>query len=147
MSDSDILTRLRDIPRGIGGYYYNIIQTSCEEIELLRKSLREIKEGFEGCCPACELVGEMNKTLRAERDEARRRVCEMSLELGKVYRRVGGTTVEVTTAEGVADMMQWDCYNHEYRRRQKALDEIARISEQLGVDSPPKPKDFLQDRG
>ena len=91
----DILTRLR---------------ASCEEIELLRKRLREIKEGFEGCCPACELVGEMNKTLRAERDEARRSVCEMSLELGKVYRRVGGKTVEVTTAEGVADMMQWDCF-------------------------------------
>ena len=123
------------------------LQAIIEEQKAEIKRLREIKEGFEGCCPACELVGEMNKTLRAERDEARRRVCEMSLELGKVYRRVGGKTVEVTTAEGVADMMQWDCYNHEYRRRQKALDEIARISEQLGLDLPPKQKDFLQDLG
>ena len=118
-----------------------------EEIELLQRRLREIKEGFEGCCTACEPVGEMNKRLREERDEARRRVCEMSLDLGKVYRRVGGKTVEVTTAEGVADMMRWDCYNHEYRRRQKALDEIARISEQLGLGLPPKQKDFLQDLG
>ena len=48
--------------------------------------------------------------LRTERDEARRSVCEMSIQLGGVFRRVGGKTVEVTTAEGCAEIMRWDCF-------------------------------------
>ena len=48
--------------------------------------------------------------LRRERDEARRSVCEMSIQLGGVYRRVGGKTVEVTTPEGCAEIMRWDCF-------------------------------------
>ena len=51
--------------------------------------------------------------LRAERDEARRSVCEMSIQLGGVYRRVGGKTVEVTTPEGCAEIMRWDCFGKE----------------------------------
>lgn len=48
--------------------------------------------------------------LRVERDEARRSVCKMSIQLGGVYRRVGGKTVEVTTPEGCAEIMRWDCF-------------------------------------
>ena len=48
--------------------------------------------------------------LRQERDEARRSVCEMCVELGGVFRRVNGKTVEVTTAEGCAEIMRWDCF-------------------------------------
>ena len=48
--------------------------------------------------------------LRAERDEARRSVCELSIQLGGVYRRIGGKIVEVTTAEGCAEIMRWDCF-------------------------------------
>lgn len=48
--------------------------------------------------------------LRAERNEARRSVCELSIELGGVFRRVGGKTVEVTTPEGCAEIMRWDCF-------------------------------------
>lgn len=55
------------------------------------------------------LVAEI-ETVRAERDEARRSVCEKSIQLGGVYRRVGGKTVEVTTAEGCAEIMCWDCF-------------------------------------
>jgi hypothetical protein len=51
--------------------------------------------------------------LRAERDEARRSVCEMSIQLGGVYRRIGGKTVEVTTPEGCAEIMRWDCFKEE----------------------------------
>ena len=53
------------------------------------------------------------KQLRKERDEARQSVCKMSIHIGGVFRRVGGKTVEVTTAEGVADMMGWDCFKEE----------------------------------
>jgi regulator of replication initiation timing len=42
------------------------------ENEALRQQVENIKNGFEGCCYACEPVGEMNKKLLAERDEARR---------------------------------------------------------------------------
>ena len=124
------------------------------ENNLLVQKCRELQERIDALKHEVEAKEKINSTLtgafdalRRERDEARRRVCEMSLELGKVFRRVGGKTVEVTTAEGVADMMKWDCFNHEYKRRQRALDEVARISEQLGLDLPPKPKDFLQDLG
>ena len=48
------------------------------ENQALRLRIEELKNGFEGCCMACESVGEMNKKLRAERDEARREVCELS---------------------------------------------------------------------
>lgn len=48
--------------------------------------------------------------LRAERDEARRSVCEMSIQLGGVYRRIGGKVVEVTTPDGCAEIMRWDCF-------------------------------------
>ena len=56
-----------------------------------------------------ELVKVIN-TLRSERDAARRSVCEMSIQLGGVYRRVGGKTVEVTTPEDCAEIMRWDCF-------------------------------------
>ena len=46
------------------------------ENEALRQQIEDLKNGFEGCCPACEPVGEMNKKLRDERDEARRIACE-----------------------------------------------------------------------
>jgi starvation-inducible outer membrane lipoprotein len=58
----------------------------------------------------CTTAADEIERLRAERDEARRSVCEMSIQLGGVYRRVGGKTVEVTTPEGCAEIMRWDCF-------------------------------------
>ena len=43
-----------------------------KERDELRQQVENIKNGFEGSCYACEPVGEMNKKLREERDEARR---------------------------------------------------------------------------
>ena len=45
------------------------------ENEALRQQIEDLKNGFEGSCMTCEIVGEMNKQLRAERDEARWEVC------------------------------------------------------------------------
>ena len=60
------------------------IQGTCAENSQLRKERDElrqqvenIKNGFEGGCYLCEVVGEMNKRLQKERDEARREVCEL----------------------------------------------------------------------
>ena len=51
--------------------------------------------------------------LRDERNSAQRRVCELSLQCGRIYRRIGRENVEVTTPEGVAEMMGWKCYDEE----------------------------------
>jgi hypothetical protein len=80
MTDPDIVTRLRESD---GGYFMRSMFTEAAD-EIVR--------------------------LRAERDEARRSVCEMSIQLGGVYRRIGGKTVEVTTPEGCAEIMRWDCF-------------------------------------
>jgi len=48
------------------------LKTALAERDELRQQVETIKNGFEGCCYACEPVGEMNKKLLAERDEARR---------------------------------------------------------------------------
>jgi hypothetical protein len=83
MTDPDILIRLRESD---GGHFMRSMFTdAANEIE----------------------------RLRAERDAARRSVCEMSIQLGGVYRRVGGKTVEVTTPEGCAEIMRWDCFKED----------------------------------
>lgn len=53
------------------------------------------------------------RRLRDERNSAQRRVCELSLQCGRIYRRIGRENVEVTTPEGVAEMMGWECYDEE----------------------------------
>jgi hypothetical protein len=48
--------------------------------------------------------------LRAERDEARRRVCDDAIRNGRVYRRAGSYNVRCQTPQEVAEMMGWDCF-------------------------------------
>ena len=38
----DIVPKLRDVPKGIGGYYYNLIQKSADEIERLQRELGQV---------------------------------------------------------------------------------------------------------
>ena len=76
-----------------------------KELETLHQRIKDIKEGFEGCCNACEPVGEMNKQLREERDEARRMWCEAapvgnSLSVDDMDRR----------ARTEAKRRGWDCF-------------------------------------
>ena len=92
-----------------------------QEVVRLNNVIKDIKEGFEGCCNACEPVGEMNKKLqeeretyfmaqdellaqtielRSERDEARREVCDL-----KTF-----NCDNVITAYRYADRRNWDCY-------------------------------------
>ena len=51
-----------------------------------------------------------NASLTAERDKARRRVCEDAIRHGGVYRRVGRETVRCETPQEVAEIMEWDCF-------------------------------------
>ena len=98
-----------------------MIKTLREDVVHLAYELNEIKEGFEGCCNACEPVGLMNKKLqeeretyftahdellaqtielRSERDEARREVCDL-----KTF-----NFDNTISAYRYADLRKWDCY-------------------------------------
>jgi len=98
-----------------------MIKTLREDIVHLAYELNEIKEGFEGCCNACEPVGLMNKKLqeeretyftahdellaqiielRSERDDARREVCDL-----KTF-----NFDNTISAYRYADLRKWDCY-------------------------------------
>ena len=57
-----------DVLRDIGEAY--------EYINDLQRRIQMLRDGFEGSCTACEPVGDMNKKLREERDEARREILE-----------------------------------------------------------------------
>ena len=87
------------------------IQGTCAENSQLRKERDElrqqvenIKNGFEGGCYLCEVVGEMNKRLQKERDEARRMYCFMVENNARQYG---------ASAQSVAKQAGWDCYKEE----------------------------------
>lgn len=113
MSD-DIVSRLRLWCNWHDAGYYkdirNEILQAVDEIERLRAEVERLRAG--GCSrgqTTTQFCAEAEQ-LRSERDEARRRVCTDSLQLGQVYRRVGGQSVRVTTPEAVAEMMGWRCF-------------------------------------
>jgi hypothetical protein len=72
------------------------------ENQALRLRIEELKNGFEGSCMACEPVGEMNKKLRDERDEARRELCRRQ-------RR----SVVFDDALAEANRRGWDCFKED----------------------------------
>jgi hypothetical protein len=72
-----------------------------KKAEDLEKKIAAIKEGFEGCCNACEPVGEMNRQLREERDLARREVCRWEAN------HLSKTVTEC------ARLNEWDCFKTE----------------------------------
>jgi len=86
------------------------IQGTCAENAKLRKERDElrqqvetIKNGFEGGCYLCEVVGEMNKKLLKERDEARREICKLS------SRDSGELDLYASNKE--AKRRDWDCFD------------------------------------
>jgi hypothetical protein len=105
---NDIVARIRlyanaSIDGGWANVFRSDLNIAADEIERLREALRIEQEEFAACCID-------RKETQRERDEARRSVCKMSIQLGGVFRRVGGKTVEVTTPEGCAEIMRWDCF-------------------------------------
>lgn len=86
------------------------ISTMMDEIEAWRQSSQKADRHIAELRGMLDIANEMAEHYARERDEARRSVCEMSIQLGGVFRRVGGKVVEVTTAEGCAEIMRWDCY-------------------------------------
>lgn len=92
------------------------------EIQRLQRMLVDIKQGFEGCCNACEPVGEMNKKLREERDEARRQLCSWEADRSRI----------VESSIDVANRYGWDCFK-QLDKGQVALDKLALLDEELGL--------------
>jgi chromosome segregation ATPase len=78
------------------------LKTSNAERDELRQQVENIKNGFEGSCYACEPVGEMNKKLRAERDEARREICVLQVLYSRFY--------HVGEESECAKDREWDCF-------------------------------------
>ena len=86
------------------------LKTSNAERDELRQQIENIKNGFEGSCYACEPVGEMNKKLLKERDEARREVCKSA----GILRSVVDPNQEVNEwANYIAKVNNWDCFKSE----------------------------------
>jgi len=85
--------------------------------------IEELQNGFEGCCYACEPVGEMNKKVQQElddarwwakeaidalikeRDEARREICVLQVLYSRFYHV--GEESECAKDRG------WDCFKEE----------------------------------
>ena len=76
------------------------VEQLLKERDELRQQVENIKNGFEGGCYLCEVVGEMNNRLQKERDEARRWVCQ-----------IGAKSKE--EAETMAIRRGWDCYKNQ----------------------------------
>ena len=96
----------------VGKERVQVLQDKCDSLLStnveLEVRIKSIKEGFEGCCTACEPVGEINKKLREERDEARRLYCEewaftIELERG-----------EASDPRDLANEKKWDCYKDNF---------------------------------
>jgi len=81
------------------------LKTSNAERDELRQQVEAIKNGFEGSCYACEPVGEMNKKLQRERDEARREICVLQVLYSRFY--------HVGEESECAKDREWDCYEKE----------------------------------
>jgi len=70
-------------------------------------------EGNKQTLRALEEANEIAKRYKRERDEARRRVCELSLIKNLVYRKldgVDGRFIQCKTPEEIAQVYDWDCF-------------------------------------
>ena len=64
------------------------------ENQALRLQIEDLKNGFEGSCMACEPVGEMNKKLRDERDEARLEVRVLQRKLKETQKELSNYAMD-----------------------------------------------------
>jgi len=64
------------------------------ENQALRLRIEDLKNGFEGSCMACEPVGEMNKKLRDERDEARLEVRVLQRKLKETQKELSNYAMD-----------------------------------------------------
>jgi len=114
------------------------------ENEALRQQIEDLKNGFEGCCPVCEPVGEMNKKLRKERDEARR-------ELGQVSD--ADSWVSKADAAHLDSLLNWCEFNdmESHRALQRLVNDRARLRGEVtrlrGGGCFKENTDYLQDLG
>lgn len=77
---------------------------------LRRRAEKCAEDGFDRDSALYLQAVEAIDALCAERDAARRRVCEDAIRYGRVFRRVEGRNIECVTAEEVAKTCGWDCY-------------------------------------
>jgi chromosome segregation ATPase len=81
---------------------FDTIEQLREENKNLKQRLDDIKEGFEGCCYACEPVGILNKKLEAELKEIEEDGTEEHNAAFDLRRRLTETLVQNDQWKGVA---------------------------------------------
>ena len=72
--------------------------------------------------PSSEVLLQMIKQLRAERDEARRQLCSWEADRSRI----------VESSIDVANRYGWDCFK-QLDKGQAALDKLALLDEELGL--------------
>ena len=90
-------------------FHQILIGRAIAEIKHLRMRVADLKNGFEGSCTACEPVGEMNRKLMEERDEARREVCGF-------HHLTGFLCGDYANSRG------WDCWKDHHEFPQSVTD-------------------------
>jgi len=72
MNEEELKKQIDDLKedlRDADMYYINCsdkLLTAEKEVDELKQRLKDIKEGFEGCCYACEPIGMLNQELEAQ---------------------------------------------------------------------------------
>ena len=110
--DSDEAIRaLQDIAEGVEeleAECYRLraeLKTALAERDEAKGTITRMRDGYEGCCPLCETVGILNVKLLAERDAARREVCDWMNTDESGCLKSG--SAETAAERG------WDCYKEE----------------------------------
>ena len=93
------LSRERTLLRDQEDYRIGADNLATERDEAYEQ-LDRYKNGYEGGCHACEIVAVRNQELLAERDEARREICNR-------------TSYPDRTPETEAKMRGWDCHKED----------------------------------
>lgn len=85
----DLLTRAREIPRGIGGHYYNIVQEMADEIERLRRNTgcARNQRSTQFCAEAVDAQREVER-IRADREKCHDIMESQSHQLARMARDI-----------------------------------------------------------
>ena len=100
-----------------------------ERLQEAEDRIKRMREGFEGCCPACEPVGAMNQELQAkleayERERAHER---------PVFVFDNGEPIQVEYLEDSTSNLAVDSPAERYKNGQDAMKRLAELDEELGL--------------
>ena len=111
------------------------------EIERLEARIKEIKNGFEGCCTACEPVAEQNNVLRSknellEKHAKHMKVADAIVSSEQFMWLMAGSNHQESQLAGLRPAYQY--WKEQggvgiLKQSVEALNELARLDEELGL--------------